>query len=384
MKSLGLERIDVGVLPYLQQVVNSGQWCRYYDRDGVYQNGMVSAFEAWACSFYNRQHALATTSATQALHVALTALGVAGKEVILPAYAFTACAVSIICAGATPVVAPIDATLSLDADAVEAMIGDRTAGIMAVHMRGLPTNMPRIAAIAERYSIPVIEDCSQFDGLTIDGQPAGSRFSSAAVFSFQARKVISAGEGGLILTDREKLHRSLFRLHDSAWFMRRRADLAEATEEFPFLPGCRMNEITAAVLLYQSEGLSDFLTRLRFCRKILAKRIDHAVPIAPMPTESEAGGTLALLAPDPKVAHIWVQRLRAALLHIYPESANPHDAHFVAGWPESILAHCRLADDLDGSYHHLMRTVLIQVDPNWTPDDLDVMAEIILSTTKGS
>lgn len=377
MKQLGAKRIDRGVISYLEQVVDAGQWCRFYDKDGTPRRGMVCALEEWAQSFFHRSFALATTSGTQSLTNALKALDVRGKEVILPAYAFAACPTAILSAGAIPVIAPIDETLSMDVSVLNDLINPRTAAIMTVHMRGLPHNMKSIHEIAAAHSIPILDDCSQADGLTIQQQPAGSLYCDIAVYSFQAKKIMTAGEGGLIITDQEQLYERCFCLHDPAWYMRASMHFAER-QEYYASAGCRMNEITAAVLLYQAQNFADFQAQLRERRHRLIERLLTVASIAPIPKETEPGGTVALVAPEPQIAGIWRQKLQAYDLHLYQESANPRDPHFYLGWPAMLREQCVMPCDLAHSTRLLAQTILLQIDPDWSDVDIKDIARCVI------
>jgi perosamine synthetase len=147
------------------------------------------------------EHAIATSSGTTALHVALLANGIGpGDEVITSSFTFIATANSILMAGATPVFADVDpVTFNLDPAAVEAAVTPRTKAIMPVHLYGRVAEMEALQAIADRHGLLLLEDACQAVGATHHGRVAGS-FGTAA-FSLYATKNLAAGEGGMITTN---------------------------------------------------------------------------------------------------------------------------------------------------------------------------------------
>jgi perosamine synthetase len=158
-------------------------------------------FEAAFPKLTGVEHAVAVSSGTAGLHLAMLALGIgAGDEVIVPSFTFIAAANAIRYVGATPVFADIDCvTLNLSPAAVERAISPRTRAIVAVHTFGVPADMRALVAITQRHKLALIEDACEALGATIDSQPIGS-FGDVAVFAFYPNKQITTGEGGMIVT----------------------------------------------------------------------------------------------------------------------------------------------------------------------------------------
>src|SRR5580693_8302086 len=158
-------------------------------------------FEAAFAAAHGAQHAAATASGTAALDIALRVAGVQGREVIVPANTFFATAAAVAAAGATPVFADIDpATFALSPQTVTAALTPDTAAVVLVHIGGLIS--PDAAALRQlcvERGIALVEDAAHAHGSTYLGQPAGS-FGIAAGFSFFPTKVVTSGEGGMILT----------------------------------------------------------------------------------------------------------------------------------------------------------------------------------------
>ena len=163
-------------------------------------------FEAAFTALTGVPHAIAVSSGTAGLHLALLALNMgAGAEVIVPSFTFIAAANAIRYVGATPIFVDIDPlTLNLSPAAVEAAITPRTRAILAVHTFGIPADMPALTALARHHNLFLIEDACEAIGATLStpGQPAkpiGS-FADIAVFAFYPNKQITTGEGGMIVT----------------------------------------------------------------------------------------------------------------------------------------------------------------------------------------
>ena len=168
----------------------------------------VELFENSFAEFCGVKYAVACCNGTAALHLALAALGVQpGDEVIVPTLTFVATPNSVTYCGATPVFVDSESeTWNLDPAQVEAKITSRTKGIIAVHLYGHPAKMRRLKEIAGRYNLFLLEDSAEAHGASCDGQMVGS-IGDIAAFSFYANKIITTGEGGMVVTDNESLAR---------------------------------------------------------------------------------------------------------------------------------------------------------------------------------
>jgi dTDP-4-amino-4,6-dideoxygalactose transaminase len=165
------------------------------------------ALEAEIAAFCGVRHAIGVASGTDALRVALAALGVGpGDEVITPAFSFIASSSTIAMAGATPVFADIEPeTFALDPGAVERAITPRTRAIMPVHLYGHPAALDRLVRIARDHRVALLEDAAQAIGASWQGRPAGA-WGDVACLSFYPTKNLGAcGDAGMLLTDREDL-----------------------------------------------------------------------------------------------------------------------------------------------------------------------------------
>jgi perosamine synthetase len=163
-------------------------------------------FEAAFGAAHDAQHAVATSSGTAALEISLRTVGVAGRDVIVPANTFYATAAAVLRAGARPVFADIDAaTFALSPATVAAALTKDTAAVVLVHVGGLITpEAAEIQRLCSGRDIVLVEDAAHAHGSSCDGRFAGS-FGAAAAFSFYPTKVVTSGEGGMILTASQQL-----------------------------------------------------------------------------------------------------------------------------------------------------------------------------------
>jgi dTDP-4-amino-4,6-dideoxygalactose transaminase len=173
----------------------------------------VTALQTEYAEYCGTKHCLAVNSGTAALHCALVASGVRpGDEVIVPAFSFVATPMAVLHAGAVPVFCDIDPrTFNIDPARVEELVTERTAAIMPVHMHGVVADMEALGVIASRHGLAIIEDAAQAHGSTYHGRNAGT-LGACAGFSLNGAKNLSAGEGGLLVTDDDDLFTAARRL----------------------------------------------------------------------------------------------------------------------------------------------------------------------------
>jgi dTDP-4-amino-4,6-dideoxygalactose transaminase len=248
----------------------------------VSQGPKVQAFEEAFADRVGAAAAIATTSCTTALHLALHAAGVGpGDEVIVPSLSFIATANSVLHCGATPVFADIDPlTYNLDPDSAERAITPKTKAIMPVHQVGLPADMDRFLEIAQRHGLVLVEDAACAIGARYKGTPVGS-IGPITCFSLHPRKVITTGEGGMITVSDPKLAERIRRLRQHGMSV---SDLARHStdkvviESYPE-PGFnyRMTDMQAALGLCQMTVLDHVLAS----RRVLAARYNAALDSIP-------------------------------------------------------------------------------------------------------
>jgi dTDP-4-amino-4,6-dideoxygalactose transaminase len=316
--------------------------------------------------------AVATSSGTSALEIALRSAEVSGQEVVVPANTFFATAAAVLHAGGRPRFADIDpATLALSAESVEAVLTPQVVAVIHVHIGG--TISPEVAAVrdlCEGRGLTLIEDAAHAHGSSWQGQTAGS-WSRAATFSFYPTKVVSGAEGGMILT-------SDGRLRDEAAIYR---DQGKAS----FLAGghvrlgyaWRLSEVQAAVALVHLQRLDEFIR----VRRGVARRYDQSFAgCADLQTLAEPAESCsnyykypALLAPDIDRSHLKAElrnRFGVSLsgeVYATPLHREPVFAEFADG-PLPV------AEDL------CARQVCLPVHSDMTEREVDRVVDAVRST----
>src|ERR1700747_3268084 len=172
-------------------------------------------FERAFAEFHGARHGIAVTNGTAALEVTMAGLGItAGDEVIVPNFTFVATASAVLFANALPVMVDVDpGTYCIDPDLVEEAITPRTKAIVAVHMGGHPADLDRLKQIPSRKRLALIEDSAHAHATEWRGQRVGT-FGVAGTFSFQSSKLITAGEGGMIISNSDKFEVQARSVHD--------------------------------------------------------------------------------------------------------------------------------------------------------------------------
>ena len=224
--------------------------------------------EKWAAAC-GAKYAIATSSGTTALHIALMAHGIGpGDEVITTPFTFIASVNSILYVGARPVFVDIDAgTFNLNPDLLAAAVTPRTKAILPVHLYGYPCDMDAIGAVAQRHGLAIIEDAAQAIGADYKGKRVGS--FGVGCFSLYATKNVMSGEGGMITTDDEALLRRCRMLRNHGMERRYYHDMLG----YNF----RMTDLNAAIGLAQIDRLDDFTAQRRANAAFLNGAIESVV-----------------------------------------------------------------------------------------------------------
>ena len=218
----------------------------------------IDRFERSFAQFCSVHHAIAVCTGTAALHVALLALGVCpGDEVIVPTLTFVATANAVTYCGARPVFVDSEPTTwNMDPSQIQERITARTKAVIVVHLYGHPADMDPIMEIARRHGIVVVEDAAEAHGAEYRGRRVGS-IGDIGTFSFYGNKIITTGEGGMVVTDDEALARKMRQLKGQGQDFHRRY-------WFPILGyNYRMTNIQAAIGLAQLEKVDWHLARRR-------------------------------------------------------------------------------------------------------------------------
>ena len=248
----------------------------------------ITEFEEGWAAYCGRRHGVAVNNGTAALEAAVAALGLEpGDEVILPTFTIISCVVALLDAGAVPVLVDSDPeTWCLNTDDVAARIGPRTRAIMPVHIYGHPVDMDPVLELAETHGLAIVEDAAEAHGAEyLSGRetpnPAWRRcgsFGTMSTFSFYANKLITTGEGGMVLTDDAALAERLRSFRNLGFGQARRflhEDLGR---------NLRLTNLQAAVGVAQLQRIDDAVAHKRWMAEQYAERL-RDLPALQLPVE---------------------------------------------------------------------------------------------------
>lgn len=317
------------------EVIRSKRLFRYYGPNPG--PSKAAALEEAFATHMGAAHAAAVTSGTAALMCSLMGAGIGpGDEVIVPAYTWIASASAVAMVGAIPILAEVDESLTLDPVDAERKITGRTKALMPVHMRGTPARMDAIMDVAKRHGLRVIEDVAQADGGSFQGRRLGS-IGDAGAFSLQFNKIITSGEGGMIITSDDALHTRILMLQDVVGGQRNNIP----TDQILLGMNFRMPELLAAVALVQLGRLDGLIEEMRARKQVLMEGMAPAL--------RQAGGEFQTITDPQGDASI-------ALIFYLPTVARAAYAARALE-AENISAHVMYEPD-NGDYH---------VYANWSP-----------------
>ncbi|WP_300522801.1 DegT/DnrJ/EryC1/StrS family aminotransferase [Aminiphilus sp.] len=301
----GFELFDQREIDAVADVINRKMVHRYSFvncRDEIYK---VEEFENAVAEKVGAKHCLAVSSGTASLYVALKAWGInPGDEIITTPFTFIASVEAILECGAVPVLAEIDESLNLDPTVVEEFITDRTRAIMPVHMFGGAADMEAFRVITQENGLALFEDSCQAMGATYGGKWCGTCGSTWGTYSLDPYKVLTVGEGGLIVTDDEDLYRKMEYYHDHGHKHDKTIDRGaekKACLGFNF----RMSEIQGALGLVQLSKLDSAVEALRKNRARVLDAVGNVHGLAVRRSadpEGELATQLVFLLPTPQTA----------------------------------------------------------------------------------
>jgi len=366
-------------------VLRSQSLYRFYGPDF---KDITGAFESDLAHYEGRKYALGLTSGTAALHTALVALGIGrGDEVILPTYAWVACPDAVVAAGGIPVLADIDDSMTIDPTDVEGRITKKTKAIMAVHARGVPCDLGALRKVADRKSVPLIEDVAQGAGATYKGRKLGS-YGEVGTFSFQLNKMITAGEGGALVTDNRRIYERCVMFHDIGTPYRQFSGQGVKFEIEPF-PGVnyRMNEVTAAILREQLKKMDGVVREIRKRNAQVRKGIESIKEIRfrrSNDEKGESGISLVFFVESPTKARLFKDALVAENIRTtsggYPTvvyDSRVIDGHTFMHWGHIIKDMNKNIKEHSKSLDLMTRAVHLDISPLLTDDDVDDVVEAV-------
>ena len=246
----------------------------------VAQGPRVAAFEKAFAAAVGAEHAVAVSSCTTGLHLALVVAGVGpGDDVVVPSFSFIATANAATYVGARPVFADVDpVTGNLTADTVAAVVTPRTRAVVAVDQAGVPLDLDPLRAFCDPRGIVVVEDAACAAGSTYRGRPVGAG-AEVAAWSFHPRKILTTGEGGMVTTSRADWADRARRLREHAMSVSaadRHTQVLAAAEEYTEIGyNYRMTDLQAAVGIVQLGRLPEVVARRRALGAAYAEAIDE-------------------------------------------------------------------------------------------------------------
>ena len=263
-------QFDDGERRALNEVLESRVWWRT-------PGTKTLEFEGKFARFHGAKHGVAVTNGTAALEVTMAALGIGvGDEVIVPNFTFVATASAVLFVNALPVLVDVDPeTYCIDPQLTEAAITPRTKAIIAVHMGGHAADLDRLKDIASRHNLALIEDSSHAHASEWRGQRIGT-FGVAGTFSFQSSKLMTAGEGGIIISNDDNFERQARSVHDCGrmpgeWFY----------SHFIYGSNYRLSEWQGAVLTAQLARLDEQTRRRHQNARILDRELNKIPGLTP-------------------------------------------------------------------------------------------------------
>jgi len=258
----------------LAEVLESGDW---WQGDGDHATRFAADFAA----YHGAAHGLALTNGTHTLEAALAACAIGeGDDVIVPALTFVASATAVLAVNARPVIVDVDAdTLCIDPAAVEAAIGERTRAVVAVHCGGCCADLDALTDLCARRGLHLIEDCAHAHGSSWRGRGVGS-YGSFGSFSMQHSKLMTAGEGGALITSDPDLEDAAWQYVNCGrergrWFYHHRA----------YGTNLRMTEWQGAILAGQLSRLPEQTARRNASAVLLGEALAQVPGVRPQPRD---------------------------------------------------------------------------------------------------
>ena len=264
--------IGDNVLPLVRECIESG----WISSEGSF----IQDFESKWARYCGTAHGVAVANGTCALQVAVRALALEpGAEIILPSFTIISCVIAILEAGCVPVLVDVEPdTWNVDLDKLEAKITSRTRALMPVHMFGHPVDMKRLMAIAEGNGLRVVEDAAEAHGAQVEGRKVGG-IGDLGCFSFYANKIITTGEGGMVITNDDALAERLRSLRNLCFRSDRRFRHTEIGHNY------RLTNLQAAVGVAQVDRIEEHIRHKRWMAKNYRSRL-AGLPIA-LPVERD-------------------------------------------------------------------------------------------------
>ena len=380
----------------VKDVLDNGVLMRY-GFDGM-RNGhwKAKSLESTLEDKLQVKHAQLVSSGTAAVSVALASAGIgSGDEVIMPTFTFVASFGAIMMLGAIPILVDIDDTLTLDPEKVKEAITEKTKAIMPVHMCGSMANLDALVEICKQRNLVLIEDSSQATGATYKGKPLGS-IGDLGCLSLDFVKIITAGEGGAVLTNNEKYYQHADHYSDHG---HNHVGNDRGAESHPFLGyNFRISELHAAVGLAQLRRLDEFVAIQKGNYTIIRETLS-AIPEVTFRTVPEGGeescSFLSFFLPDLDITRRVIKAFKTegvdACWQYYDNSW-----HYIREWDhlKDIKSLYPISEEVkkgleylqtktfEQSDHYIGRNISCLIKLSWTEDEVRIRAQKMLMLIK--
>jgi perosamine synthetase len=342
----------------------------------VIQGPEVAAFEGELSAAVGAAHAIAVSSGTAALELAMRALGVGpGDEVVTVSHSFIATANAVVAVGASPVFVDVEPdTFGMNPALVEAALSPRTKAILCVHQLGMPCDLTQLVAIARRHSLPLVEDAACALGSEVEWEDCWERIGRphgrVACFSFHPRKIITTGDGGMITTADGTLAARLRSLRQHAMSVPPEArDRDPVTREQYTEPGynMRLSDVAAAMGRPQLARLDTFMVeRRRLAAAYAVALADHPILAAPVERPNTRGNWQSYptrLRPDAGMTQDQIVRFlfdrgiacRRGLTNAHQEPAYAGRGHWRASGPLTVSEELRASTIMIPLFHGMTK-----------------------------
>ncbi len=395
MYRIGQEEIDE-----VAKVINSKQLFRVGDPKSGHLQECVRFEKEWADKIGTKYALLMCGGGTAALVCGLAGLGVGpGDEVIVPAYTWLATASSVLTVGAIPVLAEVDETMALDPKDFERKIGPRVKAVIPVHMLGRPANLEKIVRIAHKHGVKVLEDSCQMVGGSFKGRRTGS-WGDAGAFSLNYYKIISAGgEGGVLVTNDQKVFETAAIYADSGSAFRPNA--GKLSIPIFVAQQYRADEVMGAIARVQAKRMDGIIRDLRRARKAIEKAMVGVKNVTIAPSNDPEGDCGVV------VAFQFENEAKARAFGGAPGVGGyvgiDHGKHVYTAWTplrEKRIMHCKdmnpfffaknkglRADYSDSACPRtlalLRRTLFVSLSPDWTGAQVKAKIAALKAAAKG-
>lgn len=355
-------------------VINQSPF-RYYGNHCLHE---TEKFEQNLRKYFGVKYAHCVNSATGALLCALHALDVTiGDEVLVPGYFWVSVANAVLLRGAFPVLCEVDDTFNIDVKDLEKKITSRTKCLILIHMDGVAANIGEIIKVCSAHKIKILEDFSQCIGGCYRGKKIGT-FGEIAVASLQVNKIITSGEGGVILTNSKNLYNKVIARSDIGSLRINSREEACYEQYTTYGEGRRYNEICAAIMNVQLKKLNKIIRRTKEIKKEIKSALGNISPIRyrNIPDETgEIATTLLLIFPSKEAVDVFwniysrefqkkelkIYKLNEFGCHVYYNCANLVAKSDVlpGGWPWDLASreYCYRRGTLPNTDGLLARTI---------------------------